>query len=79
MKRIIQIALVLALAVTAPAIAYNVDDGVYPEVHCKHFFYGYPTGTPTTNDLIIRDIYALSSNAPRSSPTGWRTDSTRRR
>lgn len=34
----------------------------YPEIHCKHFFYGYPTGTPRTNDLIIRDIYALSSN-----------------
>jgi endonuclease G, mitochondrial len=32
------------------------------EIHCKHFFYGYPLGTPLTNDLIIRDIYALSSN-----------------
>ncbi|MBA7580448.1 hypothetical protein ES708_22339 [subsurface metagenome] len=34
----------------------------YPEIHCKHFIYGYPTGTPFSNDLIIRDIYALSSN-----------------
>lgn len=34
----------------------------YPEIHCKHFIYGYPTGTPATNDLVIRDIYALSSN-----------------
>jgi len=34
----------------------------YPEIHCKHFIYGYPTGTPATNDLIIRDIYALSTN-----------------
>ena len=33
-----------------------------PEVYCKHFFYGYPFGTPKTNDLIIRDIYALSNN-----------------
>ncbi|MEQ8243992.1 DNA/RNA non-specific endonuclease [Fulvivirga sp.] len=33
-----------------------------PEIHCKHFFYGYPFGTPETNDLIIRDIYALSNN-----------------
>ena len=33
-----------------------------PEIHCKHFFYGYPAGTPSTNDLIVRDIYALSSN-----------------
>lgn len=32
------------------------------EIHCKHFFYGYPFGTPATNDLIIRDIYALSNN-----------------
>ncbi len=32
------------------------------EIHCKHFFFGYPTGTPASNDMIIRDIYALSSN-----------------
>jgi len=32
------------------------------EIHCKHFIYGIPLGTPATNDLIIRDIYALSSN-----------------
>lgn len=34
----------------------------YYEIHCKHFIYGYPLGSPTTNDLIIRDSYALSSN-----------------
>jgi endonuclease G len=32
------------------------------ENHWKHFIYGLPTGTPSTNNLIIRDIYALSSN-----------------
>ncbi len=32
------------------------------EIHCKHFYGGYPYGTPETNDLIIRDIYALSNN-----------------
>lgn len=32
------------------------------EIHCKHFFKGYPLGTPKSNDLIIRDIYALSNN-----------------
>lgn len=32
------------------------------EIHCKHFFYGCPMGAHATNDLIIRDIYALSSN-----------------
>lgn len=37
-------------------------DFKYPEIHCKHFFFGYPAGTPLTNDLIIRDDYALSSN-----------------
>jgi len=34
----------------------------YPEIHCKHFIHGYPTGAPFSNDLIIRDAYALSSN-----------------
>lgn len=33
-----------------------------PEIHCKHFLFGYPIGTPKTNDMIIRDAYALSSN-----------------
>jgi endonuclease G len=33
-----------------------------PEIHCKHFIYGYPLGAPSTNDMIIRDVYALSSN-----------------
>jgi len=32
------------------------------EIHCKHFFYGCPKGSPDTNDLIIRENYALSSN-----------------
>lgn len=32
------------------------------EIHSKHWLYGYPLGTPVTNDLIIRDSYALSSN-----------------
>jgi endonuclease G len=34
----------------------------YTEIHCKHFLYGYPKGSPVSNDLIIRDIYAMSSN-----------------
>lgn len=32
------------------------------EIHCEHFLYGYPYGSKMTNDLIIRDIYALSNN-----------------
>ncbi|MGE5340081.1 MAG: DNA/RNA non-specific endonuclease [Candidatus Omnitrophota bacterium] len=31
-------------------------------IYCKHFFYGYPLGAPKDNELIIRDIYALSNN-----------------
>ena len=33
-----------------------------PEIHCKHFFNGYPYGAPASNDLVIRDLYALSNN-----------------
>jgi endonuclease G len=54
------IGVVIRAALAVPVVAGA--DGVGPEVHCKHFFYGSPTGTPTTNDLIIRDAYALSSN-----------------
>jgi endonuclease G len=32
------------------------------EIHCKHFFHGMPAGSPESNDLIIRDCYALSNN-----------------
>lgn len=32
------------------------------EIHSKHFLKGYPLGTPASNDLIIRDLYAMSSN-----------------
>ena len=38
------------------------EDQTPPEIHCKHFIHGYPLGTPARNDLIIRDLYALSSN-----------------
>ncbi len=32
------------------------------EIHSKHFVFGMPKSSPSTNDIIIRDIYALSSN-----------------
>ena len=32
------------------------------EVHIVHCLQGCPTGTPNSNDLVIRQIYALSSN-----------------
>lgn len=33
-----------------------------PEIHCKHFFWGYPSGAPESNDMIIREAIALSNN-----------------
>ena len=35
------------------------------EIHIVHCLYGCPVGTPTTNDLVVREIYALSSNDSR--------------
>ena len=35
---------------------------IIPKSTVNIFFYGYPKGTPKTNDMIIRDNYALSSN-----------------
>jgi endonuclease G len=50
-------AIVLFLALVTPAAFAQ-----HPEIHSEHFLLGYPAGTPATNDLILRDIYALSSN-----------------
>ena len=32
------------------------------EIHADLCMYGCPSGSPPTNDIIIRDIYILSSN-----------------
>ncbi len=32
------------------------------EIHSKHWLFGLPRGTDNTNDLIIRDAYALSND-----------------
>jgi len=48
--------------ITCSILASAVFGQTRPEIHCKHFFKGYPFGTPATNDLIIRDVYALSNN-----------------
>lgn len=48
--------------VFAIIFAYSISYGQYPDIQSKHFLYGYPAGTPKTNNLIIREIYALSSN-----------------
>ncbi len=47
----------LVAALVLPGSAWGQS-----EIYSKHFLYGYPTGTPATNDLIIRDLYALSNN-----------------
>jgi endonuclease G len=63
MKRsLVLITSFLILFLITPVLAERKLSADYREIHCKHFFYGYPLGTPRTNDLIIRDIYALSSN-----------------
>ena len=50
--------LVLLLILTYVTVAQTQPQ----EIHCKHFFKGYPSGAPASNDLIIRDTYALSNN-----------------
>lgn len=47
---------VLALSCAPLAVA---DDA---EIHTFHCLHGCPMGTPSTNDLIVREIYTLSSN-----------------
>lgn len=54
---------VISLLLSIATLSLHAADSVkYSEIHCKHFIYGCPIGAPETNDLIIRDIYALSSN-----------------
>lgn len=46
-----------------------------PEIHSEHFLHGYPADAPATNDLVIRDSYALSSNDDTKSPNrGMKSD-----
>ncbi len=51
---------ILGLLAFQPALAHDQLRDI--EVHSKHWIHGVPLGTPVTNDLIIRDSYALSSN-----------------
>jgi len=62
MKRFYAILTTIALCIYSLSANAEEPQEHIPEIHSKHFFYGYPTGTPMTNDLIIRDIYALSNN-----------------
>lgn len=44
------------------AIALGTTSGTAGEIHIVHCLKGCPTGTPDSNDLIVREIFALSSN-----------------
>jgi endonuclease G len=59
MKKIAITSILLILFIFAFSGTLNAD---HTEIHCKHFAYGIPLGTSASNDLIIRDIYVLSSN-----------------
>lgn len=53
---------------TAFALAFVLAvpvQGQDREVHSEHFLHGPPAGAPGTNDLVVRDIYALSNNEDR--------------
>lgn len=51
---------VLALIALALPV---VSSAQVTEIQSEHFLFGYPTGMPAGNDLVIRDLYALSANA----------------
>jgi hypothetical protein len=52
----------LILAVLLTTLAANLSLAQRQEIHCRHFLHGYLFGASATNDVIIRDLYALSSN-----------------
>lgn len=57
MKRIAS-AMVFVAALAGPVFAQTAP----AEIHSNHWVFGLPQGTLATNDLIIRNLYALSSN-----------------
>lgn len=50
------------VAAFAWLLVANISAPQAQEVHAPMCLYGCPLGTPATNDLIVRSIYALSSN-----------------
>lgn len=55
--------LMLALALSAIALPAPAQDRA--ELHTFHCLHGCPTGASATNDVIVREIYTLSSNDRR--------------
>ncbi len=74
MRRTVLGAVVITVLLPALSLAQR------PEIYSKHFLNGYPLGAPATSDLIIRDIYALSSSElsldarahDSQAPDGWK-------
>jgi endonuclease G len=56
MKHILSVVLGFGLALSAASAQ---------EVHIVHCLKGCPTGAPATNDLVVRELFALSSNDDR--------------
>jgi len=52
-------ALCVALVLLVGGVAGNASA---QEIHAPHCLLGCPLGGPVSNDLIVREIYALSSN-----------------
>lgn len=65
MKRCCTIVVVVAMILVCLSDIRSQPVTSIPEIHCRHFIHGYPLGAPASNDLIIRECYALSSNDQR--------------
>jgi endonuclease G len=52
----------LGLAILAAGILVVPSVSAQAEVHTFHCLHGCPSGASATNDLIVREIYTLSSN-----------------
>lgn len=56
MHTLLALATIAALSIGTPLKAQDA------EIHTFHCLHGCPMGSPATNDLIVREIYTLSSN-----------------
>lgn len=53
----LSLAIGVAMVATIPTVPAEAQ-----EIHADLCLYGCPSGSPTTNDLVIRSVYLLSSN-----------------
>lgn len=52
----------LSALAAAAVLTLGGDPTDYAEIHTFHCLHGCPSGASATNDLIVREIYTLSSN-----------------